>query len=165
MAGNSRRYQLALGNRHRGAACVVALALAAMLLLTLRPWQGSDAAAPSQGTENNHAPRVADDWRGALDQGVGQEWEYRRDVDVPDAARELVVRYRDEGTCLVRSAGYLDLVGNVWGCVMEGPGWVDLCVVRRSDGGSVVRCVRMEAGEWEEGYGGSSAVRTGPVER
>ena len=48
-------------------------------------------------------------------------------------ASALVGVYRKTHVCLVREAGYLDLLGDVWGCVMEGPGWVDLCLVSASD--------------------------------
>lgn len=104
-------------------------------------------------TDEGDPAQVADGWWNTLDERVGDMREYRRDADVASAACELVVRYRDEETCLVRSAGYLDLTGDAWGCVMEGPGWVDVCVVFGRDGGSVVRCVRMEAKRWGEDYG------------
>lgn len=71
--------------------------------------------------------------------------------DLVAAARELLEEYQDEGDCLLRQAGYLDLLGKAWGCVVEGPGWVDLVVVREdSGGGSTQRVLRMRAGAWEE---------------
>lgn len=74
--------------------------------------------------------------------------------DVPEAASDLLERYRDEGDCLLRQAGYLDLLGNVWSCMTEGPGWVDVCVVVRSESGEgcAVRVVRLDRKEWEESY-------------
>lgn len=67
------------------------------------------------------------------------------------AASLLVCQYRDLGTCLVLQAGYIDLLGNVWGCVVEGPGWVDVCVVSGGSGdGSIVRIERMDPHD-EEG--------------
>ena len=70
-------------------------------------------------------------------------------------SRELVYRYRDEADCLLRQAGYLDLLGGVWGCVVEGPGWVDVCVVREQeqDERCMVSVARMEVTAWEERYG------------
>lgn len=51
-----------------------------------------------------------------------------------DSAEQLILSYRDERTCLLRSAGFLDLRGHVWGCVIEGPGWVDICVLEEGQG-------------------------------
>ena len=69
------------------------------------------------------------------------------DEEVDTVARSLLGRYRDEGTCLLMSAGYLDLMGRVWGCVVEGPGWVDVCVVEKgADAGSTTRLVRLAMG-------------------
>lgn len=67
--------------------------------------------------------------------------------DVPTVACDLVAGYRDEGDCLLRHAGYLDLLGNVWGCVVQGPGWVDVCVVSQGENvsQSVVRVRRLGA--------------------
>lgn len=76
-------------------------------------------------------------------------------LGLTDTAEEAVGRYRDlAGVVLVR-AGYLDLVGNVWGCVVSGPGWVEVCLVEeRGEGESVVTTMRMEAEAWGEAYGG-----------
>ena len=73
-----------------------------------------------------------------------REERYPEEADV--AARTVLGRYEADGTCLLASAGYLDLFGRVWGCVVEGPGWVDVCVVEETaEGTSVVRTVRMLA--------------------
>ena len=62
------------------------------------------------------------------------------------AAQAVLGRYEADGMCLLASAGYLDLFGRVWGWVVEGPGWVDVCVVEEmTEGASVVRTVRMLA--------------------
>lgn len=68
--------------------------------------------------------------------------------DLPTVAQGLVLDYRSQGNCLLRHAGYLDLLGNVWGCVVQGPKWVDVCVVSQGNGESesVVRIERLEAG-------------------
>lgn len=69
------------------------------------------------------------------------------DEEVDVVARSLLGRYQDEGACLLVSAGYLDLLGNVWGCVVEGPGWIDLCIVeKRAQEGSTTRSVRLGMG-------------------
>lgn len=79
---------------------------------------------------------------------------------MPDAARELLSAYRDRKDCLPAESGYLDLYGDAWGCVIQGDGWVDVCVLRGEAGGdaSVATVVRMDAAAWAatataEGYG------------
>lgn len=90
----------------------------------------------------------------ALPQGDGDihVTTYETSEELPDAAAELVSRYEEANDCLVRSAGYLDMFGNVWSCLMEGPGWVDLCLVSQGEDACVVRVTRMEAKEWERSY-------------
>jgi len=78
---------------------------------------------------------------------------YETQEDLVDTATDVVCRYRDEETCVVRSAGYLGLLGNTWSCIMEGPGWVDLCVVQQKEHGCVVKTARLEANTWKEMYG------------
>ncbi|MGN0287179.1 MAG: hypothetical protein ACI4B6_05875 [Atopobiaceae bacterium] len=64
-------------------------------------------------------------------------------------ARQTLEEYQQRGDCLLRSSGYLDLLGNVWGCVIDGGGWVDVVVVRSTpDEGAKRSVVRMDAKEW-----------------
>ena len=80
---------------------------------------------------------------------------YETALELPDASQELVEQYRDRGDCLMCQAGYLDLFGDAWSCVVQGPDWVDVCVVSAAanDAGSVVRVQRLERpdtdGWWE----------------
>ena len=72
------------------------------------------------------------------------------DLTLRDAARRVLAQYRDcgEPVVLVRS-GYLDVTGKVWGCVVEGDGWVDVCeLVSAAGGGTEVHVTRMDADEW-----------------
>lgn len=48
---------------------------------------------------------------------------------VEQVATRLLCTYRDTGECVLASSGYLDLLGSVWGCVVEGDGWVEVCLV------------------------------------
>lgn len=76
-----------------------------------------------------------------------------------EQAQRLLVDYRDEGRCVLTQAGYIDLAGRVWSCMVTGDGWVDLCVVRANeDGGSDVSVQRMEASSWEEEADASSGT-------
>ena len=53
---------------------------------------------------------------------------------------------------LLRYAGYLDAFGNVWGCVVQGDGWVEVQVVKSVDGGtgSELSVVHMDAQSWAQ---------------
>lgn len=69
-----------------------------------------------------------------------------------EEARELLVAYRDQGDCVLVRSGPIDLLGNAWSCVIQGPDWVDVCVVRRDKDltASEVTICRMDIQEWEE---------------
>lgn len=72
----------------------------------------------------------------------------RRESDrpLPGEGERVLEGYRLRGDCIVAQAGYLDLSGKVWGCVVQGAGWVDLCVIREGDeGGSEVVSWHMDA--------------------
>ena len=70
--------------------------------------------------------------------------------DVPSAAEESLREYQSDGGCVLVQAGYLDLVGDVWSCTVQGDGWVEVTVVRsRVEGGSEVTTIHMDAGAWE----------------
>lgn len=75
------------------------------------------------------------------------------DKALVDFAGETLRGYRDSRDCLLRQAGYLDLLGNVWGCVVQGGGWVDIVIVRAdSEGGSTRSVVRLSEDEFAKGY-------------
>lgn len=52
---------------------------------------------------------------------------------IEQVARELLVSYRDSGDGVLVQAGYLDLFGSVWSCVVYGGDWADVCVVGEMD--------------------------------
>lgn len=107
--------------------------------------QGTEERTPVDEVEHTEELlRVMDD---------GDVTTYETSTELPATASDLVCEYRDERDCVVRSAGYLDLQGNAWSCLMEGPGWVDLCLVIQQDEGCVVRVARMEVTDWEESDG------------
>ena len=57
--------------------------------------------------------------------------------EVEQVATRLLCTDRDRGDCVLASSGYLDLFGSVWGCVVEGDGWADVCLVVQADEGRV----------------------------
>lgn len=84
---------------------------------------------------------------GAL--SAAEETSYESGLSLEGEGERLVEGYRARGDCVVAQAGYLDLAGSVWGCVMQGEGWVDICVVRDvgQGEGSFVVIWHMDAGE------------------
>ena len=101
----------------------------------------------TDGTPANDAGEGALQERNA----TGERWEVRRtEGDTSFAASEVLKGYKEEGDCVLCRAGYVDLFQNVWSCVVQGPGWVDVCVVSQADDSSAseVKTLRMEVGEW-----------------
>lgn len=68
------------------------------------------------------------------------------ELSVTEEAGRVLDGYAAEGDCVVARSGWLDLLGRAWGCVIQGEGWVDVCVVNeREGGGSEVGVMRMDA--------------------
>ena len=66
---------------------------------------------------------------------------YESERTLVEEGREVLERFRSRGDCVLARAGYLDLTGRAWGCVTQGEGWVEICIVREApdgDGCSVV---------------------------
>lgn len=69
-------------------------------------------------------------------------WDEEQELE--RTASNLLETYRTRGPCVLAQAGYLDLLGNTWGCVIAGDGWVDVCVVRGAQQASSVRVMRLD---------------------
>lgn len=70
---------------------------------------------------------------------------YANEEDLEETAEELLVGYEAQGGCAVPVSGYIDLVGNTWGCVVQGEEWVDICLVQeKNDGTSSVVVWRLD---------------------
>jgi hypothetical protein len=107
----------------------------------------------SRGDGADAAP-VYGDPADATDGSVGDVTRWETADDVGAAASALLEGYRDGSVpAVLVQAGYLDLLGNVWGCTVRGPAWVDVCLVAEAAEGSSVRVLRMEVARWEELYG------------
>ena len=77
----------------------------------------------------------------------------RMSLPVPEAAIEILTSHEAARDCLLVKAGYLDLNGQVWSCLVQGGDWVEIQVVRALDeeGSSEVFTIRMDAKAWEKG--------------
>ena len=79
---------------------------------------------------------------------------------VPEEAAGLAREYEGRGDCVLVRSGYLDLSGRVWSMVVEGSGWVDVCLVQSTDDGTIeTRVMHMDVAEWAAslaalGFGG-----------
>lgn len=73
-------------------------------------------------------------------------------LPLPEAAGEVLAEYEAQGNCLLCESGYLDLQGNVWACVIQGDGWVEVQVVKSVDAGqgSELTVAHMEAESWAQ---------------
>ena len=79
---------------------------------------------------------------------------------VEQVATRLLCTYRDTGECVLASSGYLDLLGSVWGCVVEGDGWVAVCLVceQSQDDTCKVSVLHMEPNEIAQVMGDGTEV-------
>lgn len=77
-------------------------------------------------------------------------------LDVRDEGAELLEGYADRGNCVLAQSGYLDLLERSWGCVVQGEGWVDICVVQEGPSGEGSTCsvIHMDASDVAEELGG-----------
>ena len=115
------------------------------------------------GLGDSSTERVASDWGDAFGSvpsetpsvpptgsGAGSVERRASPLDMREEALSLLSSSRSAGDCVLVRAGYVDLMGRVWSCTVQGDGWVDVCVVR-PDGagdGSAVTTVRMRGDEW-----------------
>lgn len=82
-----------------------------------------------------------------------------RSGDLQQVAVDLLTSYRDAHDCVLARSGYLDLFGSVWGCVVRGGDWVDICIVTESAEGTSceVRVLRLDRDEAVEALGETEA--------
>lgn len=66
-------------------------------------------------------------------------------LPLQEEAKARIEMYRDAGSCSLECAGYLDLFGNTWGCIVQGDGWVEVLVIRNvAEGTCSVETTRLE---------------------
>ena len=68
---------------------------------------------------------------------LGTRVTWSLEIDLVDAASGVLGEYRDAEAFSLVQSGYLDLLGNMWGCVVASEsGWVELVLVDARDGGT-----------------------------
>lgn len=148
--------------RAAAAAAVVAaalLVLAALLASGVLTGEGSDveteteaqgvSAADPESPDASEAEEVAGELLGEVSEElldeVPDEAEdalrsaetsvYESELTLVEEGAAVLEAYRARGDCVLASAGYLDLTGGTWGCVTQGEGWVEICIVQEDAGG------------------------------
>lgn len=132
----------------------------------------------SDGTEESSSGQDTRDGQGVQDQQEGQNNQDDQELsdssagnsstetkgdqqeetgssrDLPTSAAEALDAYQDAGTCVLVWSGYLDMRGRIWSCMVQGDGWVEICVVREDDEELVhTSVVRMDAKQWASELG------------
>lgn len=134
------------------------MAALALVALALAPRAGQGGAAPpaeESGREvaQDPGPLGDDDASSAAREVLSgaDVTSYESELSLVEEGERLLAGYDRRDDCVVAQAGYLDLAGRTWGCVMQGEGWVEICVVREVAGrdGSEVVSWRLEAEDAE----------------
>ncbi len=83
----------------------------------------------------------------AMDAGLSRSTELElSSLPLEAEATKRLEGYRDSGVCVLECAGYLDLYGDAWGCLVQGDGWVEILVIREAAEESCsVQTIRLEA--------------------
>ena len=77
---------------------------------------------------------------------AGSAFEGGDNDGVIEAGTEVLGRYEATPGCSLVYAGYIDLFGNVWACLVAGPGWAELSVVRATqDGSTRTTCAHIDS--------------------
>lgn len=161
-----------MGRDHRGHQLAVALAAALCLALLiaatvieLGPTGDASSGAgvsdaSTQGGEKFSASvsggedllDSAFDLVGLDNEGPSRSWEA---ASLEEGASRLLDEYAQDNACVLAQSGYLDLQGRVWGCVVTGQGWADICVVKQGGSGETaqVLCWRIDQDSAAQGLG------------
>ena len=128
--------------RSRGALVALALLGAAALSL-LAVSAGTGPPGSGEAVDDATASHMADGVEDTLGElGVPYRREERASArGVADEAASVLEDRRARGDSLVVRSGYLDMFGGAWGCVLQGSGWVEVCLVSEDgdgEGSSVV---------------------------
>lgn len=145
------------GLRRRAVIGAMALALLAAAVGVVGR-VGDEVSAGGKTSESSPAPVVGsllaeapvdDEVRGlvaAMGSGAAGQTGRLSELPAAEEAERVLDEYAARGDCVVVRSGWLDLLGRTWGCVIQGEGWVDVCVVgEREGGGSEVGVMRMDA--------------------
>ena len=132
---------------------VAIAAIACALMATALQWGGIGSGQAGVGAQGD----VPSDAGEASPRRVGvprgaQVTRYESGRSVVDEGSSVLEGYRAREDCVLAHAGYIDLAGRVWACVVQGAGWAEVCVVQEgASGGCEVVSWRMDAGDVDVG--------------
>ena len=132
---------------------VAIVALACALVATALLWAGAGGPTMGKGAREG----ASDDAGGTLPRSVdiptgAQVTRHESGRSVVDEGASVLEGYQSRGDCVLAHAGYIDLAGRVWACVVQGAGWAEVCVVREgASGGCEVVSWCMDAGDVDSG--------------
>lgn len=102
------------------------------------------------GNAGDAPPTAAPDEGAGLFAGATAERCWDSELSLREEAERVLNEADERDDCVLAHAGYLDFSGRVWGCVMQGSSWVEICVAwaRAEGSGSEVRVWRISADEF-----------------
>ena len=121
MERHSRGHQLPLA----AVAAIVGVCLCIMVPLSVRSCKKTAAVTPATTAADSSGLDATYD--GMLSRTTDLEV---ADLPLEQEAERRLIEYRQEKGCSLECAGYLDLFGNAWGCIVRGDGWVEILVIR-----------------------------------
>ena len=128
---------------------IAALLVVALGLVVLAPKLGAGPQEPeTERAEKNGELGAVGDVLGTV-AASGPRESYHSERPLEDEAACVLEESGERGDCIVARSGYLDLLGRVWGCVLQGEGWVEIVLVSEASSGegSDVAAWRMSAGD------------------
>ena len=121
--------------RRRSAAvlawAVLALSAALALVAAMRLAASPRAMPGAARRDGRSAGELAGSLAGRLPGGAREETKVV-EGEVAAVASGVLEEYAARGDCALAEAGYLGILGDVWGCVVYGGDWSEVCVVRKS---------------------------------
>lgn len=77
-----------------------------------------------------------------------QTWETKKSLQ--QAGEELLDLYKEKEHSVPVFSGYLDVLGKTWGCIFQGNGWTDICLVTDTDAVRKVAICHMTTQEMQD---------------
>lgn len=151
----------------RGRVWPRAAALAGLVLAVALVGWGAGALAPAESSDGEDVleqgqgedSEPSDELDLALGVAAGSEaTRYESELALVDETERVLEERKGRGDCVVSKAGYLDLAGRTWGCVLQGDGWAEVLVVSEDEEGTGCEVVswRMDAEDAERALEGGS---------
>ena len=119
----------------------VCLLFAALLVLPRKQDHSSNASSDYVQTHENRDDKKADEQpiSYAAAEDLFKQNSVQRDSKetIQNEAQSILEGYQQRADCVLVYSGYLDIAGNVWGCLVNGGNWSELVTV--SDQGEIRR--------------------------